>query len=119
MGTHPVHGAAIGKVNIMINFGGIALIPLGRGGGRWGEQRIFHISTSLLRSEVCPSCSCIAEAFMFQRQLLILVTLPFPFRCSGLKAPGAPGDVDMSGGCSELPAHVLEVTHGRDSLEEG
>ena len=64
MGTQLVHGAALSKISIIINFGGITLIPLGRAGGRWGEQRIFHISTSLLRSEVCPSCSCIAESFM-------------------------------------------------------
>lgn len=58
MTSHPVLGAAVCKINIIINFNGVAPIPLGRGGGRQGHQRIFHISTSLLRSEVRPSCSC-------------------------------------------------------------
>lgn len=46
---------------------------------------VFHTSTSLLRSEVCPSCSCRAETFMFQRQLLILVAL---FSLQMLRAKG-------------------------------
>lgn len=71
----------------MINFGGNALIPLGKGGGRWGDQKVFYISMSLLRSEVGPSCSCIAESFMFQRQLILVA----PFSLQMLRAEGTCG----------------------------
>lgn len=86
-GVQRVFPGAWSKIRIMINFGGIALIPLGRGRGRRGEQRTFHFSMSLLRSEVCPSSSSIAEASMFQRQLILVA----PFSLQMLRAEGACG----------------------------
>lgn len=74
------------------------------------------MSMGLLMSEVCLSYSCIAEASMFQRQLLILVVPLIPSHAQGWRLLCLPGDADVSGGCLELPAHVLEGTHSGAGL---